>query len=51
MNSIITPATFNRICWFCQGKCSNFISICNSCENDIKHRKKITDKNKVKQIV
>jgi hypothetical protein len=40
MNSISVPVTFYRLCWFCQGKC-NFISICNSCENDIKNRKSI----------
>jgi hypothetical protein len=41
MNSIITtvPITFHRLCWFCQGKCNNFISICSSCEDDIKNRK------------
>ncbi len=41
MNSISVPVTFYRICWFCQEKCNNFISICNSCEDDIKNRKNI----------
>jgi hypothetical protein len=49
MNTIILPATYHRLCWFCQQKCNNFISICNACENDIKkNRKKVkTIKNKV----
>jgi hypothetical protein len=49
MNSIIAPVTFYRICWFCQEKCKNFISICNSCEDDIKNRK-ITKKNTGKKL-
>ena len=40
MNSTISlPVTFHRLCWFCQGKCNDFISICNSCEDNIKKRK------------
>ena len=39
MNSITISAQLHRLCWFCQKKCNNFISICNSCENDIKSRK------------
>ena len=51
MNStIFVPVTFHRLCWFCQGKCNNFISICNSCESEIKNRKNIK-KNTGKKLV
>jgi hypothetical protein len=44
MNSITVSAPLHRLCWFCQGKCNNFISICNVCEIDIKKRKSLKQK-------
>ncbi len=37
---MVSQTYLNRLCWFCQVKCDRYVSICYSCENDIKLRKK-----------
>ena len=33
---MVLSYTSERLCWFCQSKCDRYVSICYSCENDIK---------------
>ena len=40
-NKMVLSHTFERLCWFCQSKCDRYVSICYSCENDIKKRRKM----------
>ena len=37
---MVSHTFLKRLCWFCQSKCDKYVSICYSCENDIKKKRK-----------
>ena len=39
---MVLSYTSERLCWFCQSKCDRYVSICYSCENDIKKEDNVT---------